>query len=136
MLTQKYINSLAYKIVGCAIEVHKNLGPGLLESVYELCLIDELKNNGLKVESQIYLPVIYKGEKIGHDLKLDLLVEDLIIVENKSVEVMLPLFSAQLLTYLKLTNKPKGLLINFNCENITKQVVSLVTKAFADLPLE
>lgn len=136
MITQKYINNIAYKIVGCAIEVHKNLGPGLLESVYESCLIDELITNGLKVESQVAVPIYYKNKKIKHDLKLDLLVENLIIVENKSVELMLPLFSAQLLTYLKLTGKPKGLLINFNCENITKQLVSLVTDEFAKLPKE
>lgn len=136
MITQKFINSLAYKIVGCAIEVHKQLGPGLLESVYEACLIDELKLNNLKVDQQLVVPIFYKGKKIKQDLRLDLLVEDLIVVENKSVETLLPLFSAQLLTYLKLTSKPKGLLINFNCENITKQLISLVTEEFAKLPKE
>ncbi len=136
MLTQKYINDIAYRIVGCAIEVHKNLGPGLLESVYETCMIDELKAHGLKVESQIYVPINYKGKDLGNSLKLDLLVEDLIIVELKSVELMIPLYTAQLLTYLKLTGKPKGLLINFNCENITNHVVSLVTEEFAKLPKE
>ncbi len=136
MLTQKYINDVAYRIVGCAIEVHKHLGPGLLESVYESCMIDELKAQGLKVESQIYLPIKYKGKELGNSLKLDLLVEDLIIVELKSVEQMIPLFTAQLLTYLKLAAKPKGLLINFNCENITKYVVPLVTEEFAKLQKE
>ncbi|MBA4410879.1 MAG: GxxExxY protein [Bacteroidota bacterium] len=135
-MTQKYINDIAYKIVGCAIEVHKQLGPGLLESVYETCLIEELKSAGLKVQSQLYVPVNYKGKEVGTPLKLDLLVEDLVIVENKAVEAMIPLFSAQLLTYLKLTGKPKGLLINFNCENITKHLVSLVTDEFAKLPKE
>ena len=136
MITQKYINDIAYKIVGCAIEVHKQLGPGLLESVYETCLIDELNSAGLKVQSQIYLPIIYKGKDLGTQLKLDLLVEDLVIVENKSVETMIPLFSAQILTYLKLAGKPKGLLINFNCENITKHLVPMVTEEFAQLPKE
>ena len=136
MITQKFVNSLAYKIVGCAIEVHKQLCPGLLESVYETCLIDELKSNNLKVDQQLAVPLFYKGKKIKQDLRLDLLVEDLIVVENKSVDTLLPLFSAQLLTYLKLTHKPKGLLINFNCENITKQLVSLVTEEFAKLPKE
>lgn len=130
MLTQKLINNLSYKIVGFAIEVHKNLGPGLLESVYESCLIDELQANHINVNSQILLPVNYKGSA----LRIDLLVEDLIIVELKSVEVMIPLYKAQLLTYLKLTKKPKGLLINFNCEIITDQLVPLVTEEFAKLP--
>jgi GxxExxY protein len=135
-LTQKYINEIAYKIVGCAIDVHRQLGPGLLESVYETCLIEELVNNGLEVKAQVYSPIIYKGKNLGGQLKLDLLVNDLIIVENKAVEQMIPLFTAQLLTYLKLTNKPKGLLINFNCENITKHAVPLVTNLFAELPKE
>jgi len=134
MITQKYINDLSYKIIGYAIEVHKNLGPGLLESVYEACFIDELKNSGLGVRSQVYVPVLYKGKDLGGNLKLDLLVEDLIIVEEKAVEVMIPLFKVQLLSYLKLTGKPKGLLINFHCENIKEQLVSLVTEEYAKLP--
>jgi len=134
MITQKYINEISYKIIGCAIEVHKQLGPGLLESVYEACFIDELKTAGLNVRSQIYVPLIYKGKDLGGQLKLDLLVEDLIIVENKAVEIMIPLYQAQLLSYLKLTGKPKGLLINFNSVNIKEQLVSLVTEEFAKLP--
>lgn len=133
-VTQKLINDISYKVVGCAIEVHKQLGPGLLESVYEACMVDELLNAGLTVKQQVYLPVIYKGKDLGGQLKLDLLVEDLVIVENKSVEQMIPIFSTQLLTYMKLTNKPKGLLINFNCENIVKQMVPLVNQIFASYP--
>lgn len=132
MVTQKYINDIAYKIVGCAIEVHKHLGPGLLESVYEVCLIDELKSAGLQVSSQIVVPIIYKEKKILSSLKLDLLINNLIIVELKSVEIILPVFKAQLLSYLKLTNKPKGLLINFHCENIVHDgLVPLVTQEFS-----
>ncbi len=134
VITKKYINDLAYEIVGCAIEVHKQLGPGLLESVYEKCMIEELHNKNLKVASQLYVPLFYKGKEINQQLKLDLLVEDLIIVENKAVEIMIPLYKSQLLTYLKLAEKPKGLLINFNCENITKHLVPLVTDDFAKLP--
>lgn len=134
MLTQKYINNIAYKIVGCAIEVHKHLGPGLLESVYETCLLNELKECGLKVRSQVHVPIKYKGKDLGGALKLDILVEELIIVELKAIEVMIPVFQAQLLTYLKLADKPKGLLINFNCENITQHLVPLVTEKFAVLP--
>ena len=136
MITQKYINDLSYKIIGCAIEVHKHLGPGLLESVYEVCYIDELVNNGLSVKKHVQVPIAYKNKELGCNLVLDLLVEDLIIVELKSVEIMIPLYKAQLLSYLKLTGKPKGLLINFNCENIISQLVSLVTGEYSRLPLE
>ena len=135
MITQNYINTVSYKIIGCAIEVHKHLGSGLLESVYELCFIDEMRSAGLSVKSQIYVPLSYKGKDLGGSLKLDLLVNDLIIVEEKAVEQMIPLYKAQLLSYLKLSGKPKGLLINFNCENITEQLVSLVTEEFAKLPM-
>ena len=131
---KKEFSALSNKIIGCAIEVHKHLGPGLLESVYETCLIDELKENGLKVSSQLYVPVHYKGKELGGQLKLDLLVNNLIIVELKAVGHMIPLCTAQLLSYLKLAAKPKGLLINFHCENITEQLVSLVTDEFAILP--
>jgi GxxExxY protein len=134
MITQKYINDIAYKIVGCAIEVHKEIGPGLLESVYESCFIEELLNAGLNVKSQIHVPVLYKGKDLGGMLKLDLLINDLIIVEIKVVELMIPVYKAQLLSYLKLSGKPKGLLINFNTVNITQDLAPLVTEEFALLP--
>jgi GxxExxY protein len=134
MITQKFINDLAYKIVGCAIEVHKNLGPGLLESIYQACLIDELVESGLSVKSQLYVPINYKNKDLGGTLKLDLLVHELIIVELKAVDIMIPLYKAQLLSYLKLTGKPKGLLINFHCENIVEQMIPLVTEEFSKLP--
>lgn len=135
-ITQKYINDLAYKIVGCAIEVHKNLGPGLLESIYEKCLLEELKEKKLIYNSQVQIPLIYKNKSLECNLILDIIVEDLIIVELKAVETIIPVHKAQLLTYLKLTNKPKELLINFNCENITNSLVSLVTEDFSVLPKE
>ena len=134
MITQKYINEISYNVIGCAIEVHKHLGPGLLESIYEMCFIEELKNSGLFVKSLIYVTIFYKGKDIGGNLKIDLLVNDLIIVEEKAVELMIPLYKAQLLSYLKLTGKPKGLLINFNSNNIKDNLVSLVTEEFAKLP--
>lgn len=134
MITQKEINEISYRIIGCAIEVHRHLGPGLLVSVYEACFIDEMRSAGLAVKSQIYVPVYYKGKDLCGTLKLDLLVNDLIIVEEKAVERMIPLYKAQLLSYLKLTGKPKGLLINFNCGNIRGQLVSLVSEEFAKLP--
>ena len=134
MSTQKEINEISYKIIGCAIEVHKQYGPGLLESVYEPCFVEELISNGLSVKKQTYIPIHYKGKDLGGCLKIDLIVNDLIIVEEKAVEQMISLYKAQLLSYLKLANKPKGLLINFNSENIIDQLVSLVTDEFAKLP--
>ncbi len=136
MITQKYVNQISYRIVGCAIEVHKNLGPGLLESVYETCLIEELKSNGLNVYRQVKVPIFYKTKDLGSNLILDLLIENLVIVELKAVEIMIPIYTSQLLTYLKLTGKTKGLLINFNTDNITKSLVPLVTEEFAKLPVE
>ena len=135
MITQKHINEISYAIIGCAIEVHKHLGPGLLESVYETCFVDEMTRAGLSVRSQLIVPVYYKGKELKSSLRLDLLVNDLIIIEEKAVEQMLPLYEAQLLSYLKLTGKPKGLLINFNCENIREQLVSMVTSEYSMLPL-
>ncbi|HOY31725.1 MAG TPA: GxxExxY protein [Bacteroidales bacterium] len=120
-MTKKEIDELTYIIIGCAIEVHKQLGPGLLESVYEKCFIQELLSQNLKVQSQISIPLHYKGVNIDCELRLDVLVDDAIVVELKAVDVLLPVFSAQILTYLKLLEKPKGILINFNCTNIFKE---------------
>ncbi|MBK9329503.1 MAG: GxxExxY protein [Sphingobacteriales bacterium] len=132
-MTQKYVNDLAYKIVGCAIEVHKELGPGLLESIYQKCLEEELRNKNFNILSQLKIPVKYKNIEVDCDLRLDILMEDLIIVELKAVETMLPLYNAQLLTYMKLLKKPKGLLINFNSDNIVSNTTSLVNQYFSDL---
>lgn len=134
MVTQNYINQLSYKIIGCAIEVHRELGPGLLESIYEKCLIYELTQNGFEVQSQLAVPVIYKEISFDCDLRLDILVNDLIIIELKAVESILPIFQAQLMTYLRLLHKPKGLLINFNSENISESLLSMVTRDFSKLP--
>lgn len=133
-ITKKYVNDIAYRIVGCAIEVHKQLGPGLLESVYETCFIEELKTQGFEIQRQVSVPIHYKGKDLGTTLVLDLLINDLIIVELKAVEMVIPVFKAQLLSYLKLTGKPKGLLINFHCENIKDHLVPLVTEEFSKLP--
>jgi GxxExxY protein len=108
------LNDLSEKIIGCAIKVHRTLGPGLLESTYEVCLVHELKKAGLKVKRQVSLPIFYDGIKLDAGYQLDILVEDKIILELKSVENLLPIHEAQLLTYLKLANKKLGLLINFN----------------------
>ena len=134
MITQQFINDMAYRIVGCAIEVHKHLGPGLLESVYQLCMIDELIRKGFFIQSHVAVPIIYKGKLLSDPLRLDLLVENLIIVELKAVEALHPVHSAQLLSCLKLAGKPKGLLINFHTENITKSTIHLVTELFRTYP--
>jgi GxxExxY protein len=111
--TQRYDDPLTQKIIGCAIEVHRHLGPGLLESIYVEALVVEIELQGMKVLRQVELPVSYKGKLIGN-YRLDLLIEDTVIVEVKSVERHDPVFEAQLLTYMKLTGKKVGLLINFN----------------------
>jgi GxxExxY protein len=107
------LNAITEQIIGCAIEVHKNLGPGLLESIYEKALCCELDLRGIKHESQVMVPILYKGKLLGEH-RLDLLVENEIIVEIKAVERHEPVFNAQLLSYLKLTGKHLGLLVNFN----------------------
>ncbi len=107
-------NQLSAVIVDSALTVHKTLGPGLLERLYEQCLIHELTLRGLKVESQVSLPIDYKGIRIEEALKVDVLVENQVVLEIKAVETILPVHEAQLLTYLKLSNHRLGLLINFN----------------------
>jgi GxxExxY protein len=106
------------KIIGCAIEVHRILGPGLLESVYRECMIIELRREGLDVESERHLPFDDKGQRIGGGLKLDLLVNDCIVVELKAVERLHPVHSAQVITYLKISGFPAGLLMNFNATTL------------------
>jgi len=108
------IEKVAKGVVEAAFAVHSTLGPGLLESVYEVCLAHELAKRGLKVERQVVLPVIYDNIKLDAGLRLDLLVENCLIVEIKAVQEILPVHQAQLLTYLKLTGHRLGLLINFN----------------------
>ena len=108
------INTLTGKVIGAAIEVHRELGPGLLERIYEVCLVEELRSLGLKVESQKDLPIIYKGKVMEEVLRIDLLVEDRVIVELKTAESLLPVHRAQILSYMKLAKKEVGLLINFH----------------------
>ena len=109
-----WYNSITERIIKCAIDVHKELGPGLMESVYEVCLKKVLVEEGLVVKGQVLLPVQFKGEILNKEFVIDLLVNDEIILELKSVEVILPVHEAQLVTYLKLSGKKLGLLINFN----------------------
>ena len=120
------INLISQAIVDGAFKVHKALGSGLLESVYEICLCHELQKSGLKVKRQVDVPVIYDNIRFDIGFRLDLLVEGKVIVEIKAVDDMNPVFDAQLLTYLKLTNIRVGLLINFNSPVIKKGIKRLV----------
>jgi GxxExxY protein len=135
-MTQREIKRIAFRTIGCAIEVHKHLGPGLLESVYQKCMLEELHRAGIKAYGQVPVPIAYKGMEVGESLKLDILVEDVLILELKAVEQMHPIFKAQALTYLKLTGKPKALLINFFTDNVSNSIISLVGESFAQLPKE
>ena len=116
------LNDISYKIIGCAFKVHSKLGPGLLESTYEVCLEYELKKMGLKVERQKTLPVIYDDIKLDAGYRIDLLVENKVIVENKSVKEIHPIDKAQIITYLKLSKRKLGLLLNFNVTDMKQGV--------------
>ncbi|WP_346237134.1 GxxExxY protein [Niabella insulamsoli] len=133
-MTKKQVTQLSYEITGFAIKVHKALGPGLLESVYEKCLYYELQKNGYQVRQQVFVPVFYDDIVLDTALRLDLLVNDTIIVELKAVEAIHPVHEAQLITYLKLLKKPQGLLINFFTDNITKTLKPFVNEYFKRLP--
>ena len=108
------IDDIIYETIGAAMEVYNHLGPGLLESVYEKALIHELKLRGLKVSSQVPVEIVYKGETVGADLRLDIIVNDTLIIELKSVESLMPVHFKQVRTYMKLLDKPVGLLVNFD----------------------
>lgn len=118
-------NEITGAIVDAAIKVHRVLGPGLLESTYEVCLVRELSNRNIRVRRQVSLPVIYEGELIEAGYRIDLLVEEEVIVELKSVEKILPIHEAQLLSYLKLSNKKIGLLLNFNMQYLKNGIKRL-----------
>jgi GxxExxY protein len=108
------LNEVTERIIGCAIKVHTALGPGLLESTYEVCLAHELSKSGFTVRTQVALPVIYDGIKLDAGYRIDLLVQEMVIVELKAVESIHPIHEAQMISYLKLSGKKVGLLINFN----------------------
>ncbi len=118
VITKSYLKDLVYQVNGAAIEVHKSLGPGLLEIVYHQCLIKELELRNINYKSELSIPINYKGFELNYKLKCDLFVEDVLIVELKSVVEINPIVEAQLLTYMNLLKAPIGLLINFNVKNI------------------
>ena len=123
-------NEITEKIIGCAIKVHKNLGPGLLESAYQECLFYELKKEGLNVEKEKALPLVYEEVKLDCGYRLDLLVENKIVFEIKSVDTLNEIHLAQVLTYLKINNSKIGLLINFNVLQLVKGVKRVINKYY------
>ena len=120
-ITQTYLDELTYDVIGAVIEVHKTLGPGLLESVYQKCMEEELKYKSINFQAEFVIPVIYRDKNINIDFRCDLFIENCLVVELKAVNDMNSIFEAQLLTYMKLLKSPKGILVNFNCFNIFKE---------------
>jgi GxxExxY protein len=118
MITRTYLKDLIYQVNGCAIEVHKHLGPGLLESVYHTCLLKELCFKELNFQSEMIVPIKYKDFVVDSDLRCDLFIEQSLVVELKAVEKVLPIHEAQLMTYMKLLKVPIGLIINFNVKHL------------------
>ncbi|MGA2356807.1 MAG: GxxExxY protein [Terriglobales bacterium] len=129
------LDEISHRIIGAAIEVHRHLGPGLLESAYQSCLAFELKQLGLKLEEQKPLPVVYKNAKLDCDYRLDFVVEDEIIIEIKAIEKLLPIHDAQLLSYLRLTKKRVGLLMNFHVP-VLKNGLKRIVNEFPDAEWE
>lgn len=121
-----------YKVLGCVYEVYKQLGPGLLESIYERALIKELNMNGFEVKNQVEVPVYYKGELICPDLRLDLIVDNRLILELKSVVEYRKLFEKQLLTYLRLMNCEMGYVINFNTDYLRDSIYPVINDLFSE----
>jgi GxxExxY protein len=119
-------NELSHMIIGCAIEVHKQLGPGLLESAYQECLYYELVNKGLKVEKEKALPIVYKEVKLDHGYRIDLLLENKVVIELKTVEDFIEVHTAQVLTYLKLGQYKLGLLSNFHVSTLKEGIKRII----------
>jgi len=122
------LNPMSRVVLDCAFTVHTALGPGLLESTYEVCLLHELRKNGLRAQSQVMLPVVYDGVTIDAGYRLDILVEDAIILELKAVEKILPVHEAQLLSYLKLSQRQLGFLLNFNVRHLKDGIKRMVNQ--------
>lgn len=135
MVTQKYLDELTYEVVGASIEVHKIMGRGLLESIYHQCIKKELIHGKINFLTEVKVPVFYKEKELNIDFRCDLLVENCLVVELKSVQVISNVHEAQLLTYMKLLKAPKGILINFNCFNIFREgQKTFVNEYFSSLP--
>ena len=134
-ITKQYLKDLVYRVNGAAIEVHRQLGPGLTERVYHECLKQELKLRGIKFKSEMIVPIHYKGLDLDAKLRCDLFIEDVLVVELKSVKEVLPIHEAQLITYMKLLKSPEGLMLNFNVTHIFKEgQKTFVNEYFTRLP--
>lgn len=137
MITQKYLDELTYEVVGSAIEVHKIMGRGLLESVYHQCLKEELTQRKINFLTEMKVPLLYKSKELQADFRCDLYIENCLVVELKSILQLNPTFEAQLQTYMKLLKAPKGIIINFNCSNIFREgQKTFVNEYFKNLPKE
>lgn len=136
MITQKQLDELTYEVIGSAIEVHKTMGRGLLENVYHMCLKKELTHRKINFSTEMKVPLIYKNKELQVDFRCDLFVENCLVIELKSVLLLNPIFEAQLQTYMKLLKAPKGIIINFNFNNIFKEgQKTIVNEYFRHLPL-
>lgn len=134
-MTKKYLNELTYDVIGAAIEVHKTIGRGFLESVYQECMKEELKHRKINFSSELKVPIFYKTKQLDIDFRCDLLIENCLVVELKSVSELNSIFEAQLLNYMNLLKIPKGILLNFNCFNIFKdEQKTMVNDFFKQLP--
>ncbi len=126
VITAPRVNRITGAVISAAMKVHSHLGPGLLESAYEACLAHELRKQGIRVAQQVGLPVIYDGERIDLGYRIDLIVEDIVIVEIKSVEAINPVHQAQLLSYIRLSGRNVGLLINFHVAHLRDGIKRMV----------
>jgi GxxExxY protein len=120
------LEAIGKEIVDAAVKVHRVLGPGLLESAYQQCLVHELRQRGLNVRTELVMPIVYEGQKIDAGYRLDVLVENVVVVENKTVSEILPIHQAQLLTYLKLSNCQLGYLLNWNVKLMKNGIKRMV----------
>lgn len=133
--TRKEVNALSFKVVGAAIEVHKHLGPGLLESIYQKCFAIELLERGINFRQEVEIPILYKGHWVQGPLKCDFFIENLLVIELKAVSEVLPIHHAQLINYMNLLQAPKGILLNFNVINLFSHgQKTFVSKHFGSLP--
>ena len=134
-LSKKYLDEVTYKFLGCCINVHKELGPGLLENVYHQCLIEELKYEQISFSSELNVSVKYRTKIIDSKLRADLVIENCLVAELKSVKEIEQIHKAQILTYMHLLKLPKGIIVNFNCLNLFKQgQKTFVNDIFEELP--
>lgn len=125
-ISKKYLSDLTYTLLGCCINVHKELGPGLLENVYHQCLIEELKYERISFKSELEAPIKYREKEIDTKLRVDLLIQNCLVVDLKSVKEIQPIFEAQILTNMHLLKAPKGIIVNFNSLNLFKKAKKLL----------